>query len=157
MRDDVVTQIAGGLAGRLRSLVMVIDRLDRLESGSGKWMSRFATAELESAASEMTLRAFRTSADATNFAILHTLAAQESWAMRHLIEVVGNGRLTLSERLNDLVQVGLVARMIDTDHVQITAAGANIVQLLNEVTAEVTAQYQAQQSTSKSSRRPTNY
>ena len=140
MSDEYIAHVAGGLAGRLRSLVIALDRLDRLESGSGQWLSGFAEAELEESATALTLRALQTSADPANFAILNALAG-DSQAIDHLIETTGIGRLVLSERLNDLVQVGLATRLIDTDHAQITAAGASLVHLVNQIVTEVTGQY----------------
>jgi DNA-binding HxlR family transcriptional regulator len=127
------SEIAAGLAGRLRSLVLVLDRLDRLESGSGEWLAEFAKDELPEAALTMTLKALQTSADSANFKILKALESNESQKMADLMEMTGNGRLQLSERLNDLVQVGLASRLIDTDHAQITAAGAAMVELIEEI------------------------
>lgn len=140
MSGEFVAQVAGGLAGRMRSLAIALDRLDRLESGSGEWLSGFAEAELAEAAKALTLRALRTSADSANYAILAALA-DDSRAIDQLIETTGIGRLVLTERLNDLVQVGLATRMIDTDHAQITAAGASLVRLVDQIIAEVTEQY----------------
>lgn len=143
MIDEIVTPVAGGLTGRLRSLVIALDRLDRLESGSGEWLSGFAEVELAEAATALTLRAFQTSTDPENFVILTALAADDSQAIGQLIETTGIGRLVLSERLNDLVQVGLATRLIDTDHAQITAAGASLVHLVRQIATEVTGQYLA--------------
>jgi DNA-binding HxlR family transcriptional regulator len=143
MSDELIAHIAGGLVGRLRSLVVALDRLDRLESGSGEWLSGFAGAELPEAATALTLRALHASADPANFTILTALTADDSQAIDRLIETTGVGRLVLSERLNDLVQVGLATRMIDTDHAQITAAGASLVHLVDQIITEVTEQYLA--------------
>lgn len=142
--NAILLPIAHGLAGRLRSLVLALDRLDRLESGSGEWRAGFAGAELSEAATALVLRALRTGAEPTNFSILTVLAATDTKALGYLIEVTGLGRLVLSERLNDLVQVGLVTRLIDTDHAQITAAGASMVRLVNEIVAGVKEGYLAQ-------------
>jgi hypothetical protein len=43
--------------------------------------------------------------------------------------------------LNDLVQVGLATLLIDTDHAQITGAGASLMRLIDALIAEVAAQY----------------
>ena len=142
--EELVFPIAAGLAGRLRSLVIALDRLDRLESGSGDWRNHFITGELSEAATAFTLRALRTAADPLNFTILKALVSDESHTIDHLLEVAGVGRLVLSERLNDLVQVGLVLRLIDTDQAQATASGAAMVQLLDEIRSAVIAQYMAQ-------------
>ncbi|MFQ5614080.1 MAG: hypothetical protein ACE5H9_18315 [Anaerolineae bacterium] len=145
--DEALAAVAAGLAGRLRSLVLALDRLDRLESGSGGWLSSLDDAELSEAAAELTLRALRTVADPGNFAVLKALAPADSQSMGWLIETTGLGRLALSERLNDLVQVGLVTRLIDTDHVQITAAGAGMVHLIEALAAGVIEQYSQRRKT----------
>lgn len=137
MNDDLISQIAGGLAGRLRALVMTQDRLDRLESGSGQWREGFVAEELPESASFLTLRVLHTVGDPTNFTILQLLATADSQTIPALIAETGVGRLVLSERLNDLVQVGLVTRLIDTDHAQITAAGASIVRLVKQMANQI--------------------
>jgi DNA-binding HxlR family transcriptional regulator len=133
--------IAGGLAGRLRSLVAVQDRLDRLESGSGTWLATFEAEELPEMATELTLRALRTVANPTNFTVLKALATGDSRSLDQLMALTGCGRLVLSEQLNDLIQVGLAMRLIDTDHAQITAAGAGIIRLVETLSAEVAQQW----------------
>ncbi len=142
--DNVTATIAAGLAGRMRLLAQSLDRLDRLESGSGAWLSRFDVDELPFAAEDLTLRGLRTAADPTNFSILKTIALVDSQSIDAVMSATGLGRLVLSERLNDLVQVGFVARLIDTDHAQITGAGAGVVQLVEALAAEVSAQFRAQ-------------
>lgn len=142
LTDDLITIVAGGLAGRLRSLSIALDRLDRLESGSGTWLAKFKAEELPEAATELILRALRVSADPTNFAILQALATEDSRSLTQLIDLTGLGRLSLSERLNDLVQVGLAVRLIDTDYAQITAAGASLVRLVEALTVELAQQYE---------------
>lgn len=139
--DRNLDNIAEGLAGRLRSLVVVLDRLDRLESGSGEWLTGFAEGELPEAAEAMTLRALQTASDPANYAILKALGAGESSKIGDLLAVTGYGRLSLTERLNDLVQVGLASRLIDTDHAQITAAGAAMSALIEQLVGQVMEQY----------------
>ncbi len=143
MNDEPITRVAAGLAGRLRSLVMAIDRLDRLESGSGLWLDGFNEAELAEAVTFLTLRALNTVSDPGNFALLKVLSVGESQTMSYLVETMGYGRLQLSERLNDLVQVGLAQRLIDTDQAQVTGAGAAIVHIVEQMIAETSAQYLA--------------
>ena len=136
-----IKQIVGGIAGRLRSLVSVIDRLDRLESGTGDWLSGFNENELENAAHEMTLRTLRTGSDTINFTILKALAADQSVTIPDLIQATSLQRLALTERLNDLVQVGLATRLIDTNHAQITDAGVNFVQMIEGISQAVLQEY----------------
>lgn len=131
-------ELSAALALRLRDIARTLDRLDRLESGTGEWLTAQDDAALAGAAREMTLRALRAAADPTNFALLSFLAAHTSAPLGELERASGRGRLALNERLNDLIQVGLAARNIDTDQVQGTAAGAALVGLIESI-GEATA------------------
>ncbi|MBI3764804.1 MAG: hypothetical protein HY260_23435 [Chloroflexi bacterium] len=125
--------LSTALALRLRDIARMIDRLDRLESGTGAWLASQQNGELNSAAREMTLRSLRAAADATNFAILSFLSTHTTASTAELETASGLGRLAVTERLNDLVQVGLVGRNIDTDQVQGTAAGAALMGLIENI------------------------
>lgn len=133
-----LTDLSSALALRLRDIARLLDRLDRLESGTGEWLASQGEGALREAATDMTLRALRAAADPTNFAILAFLSAHTSAPMAELETATGFGRLALAERVNDLVQVGLAGRNIDTDHVQGTAAGAALVGLIHNI-GEATA------------------
>jgi len=138
---NLMTHLAAGLAGRLRSLVLMLDRLDRLESGSGNWLADFEADELPEAAAELTLRALRAVANPNTFTLLTALAGNDTHSIAQLMAITGFGRLALSERLNDLVQLGLAIRLIDTDHAQITPAGAAMLQLIEVLQSGVIEQY----------------
>ena len=99
MTEDLTQQIAAGLAGRLRSLVLVIDRLDRLESGGGDWLARFAEDELAETTLVLTLRALATVANRDNFRVLAALVGSDSLGMGELMAVTGNGRFYNLHRL----------------------------------------------------------
>ncbi len=133
-----LTDLSSALALRLRDIARLLDRLDRLESGTGEWLASQGEGALREAATDMTLRALRAAADPTNFSILTFLSAHTSAPMAELEVATGFGRLALAERVNDLVQVGLAGRNIDTDHVQGTAAGAALVGLIHNI-GEATA------------------
>jgi len=133
-----LTNLSSALAMRLRDIARMMDRLDRLESGTGEWAASLKNGELKSAATEMTLRALRVTSDPTNFTLLTFLATHESASTADLEKSVSVGRLALIERVNDLIQVGLAARNIDTDQTQLTAAGAAVVELINSI-ADATA------------------
>jgi hypothetical protein len=124
------------LALRLRDIARMLDRLDRLESGTGAWLTSQQEGDLAAAATEMTLRAVRVAADPTNFAILSFLSRRASAPMAELEQASRLGRLALTERVNDLVQVGLSGRNIDTDQVQGTAAGAALVEWINGISEQ---------------------
>ncbi len=133
-----LTDLSLALAMRLRDMARMLDRLDRLESGTGEWLAAQGDGALQEAATDMTLRALRAAADPTNFALLTFLAAHATAPMMELEKATGLGRLLLSERLNDLIQVGLAGRNIDTDQAQISAGGAALVGLINSI-SEATA------------------
>lgn len=128
-----LADLSSALAMRLRDIARMMDRLDRLESGTGEWAASLQNGELKSASTEMTLRALRVASDPTNFALLAFLSTHESASTADLEKSVSVGRLALIERVNDLVQVGLAARNIDTDQIQNTAAGAAVVGLINSI------------------------
>ena len=134
-----LADLSTALALRLRDLARLLDRLDRLESGTGGWLASQRPEELSSAATDMTLRALRVAAEPTNFALLNRLAGAGALATVELEQAAGLGRLALGERLNDLVQVGLAQRNIDPDQVQATQAGAALVGLINTI-SQTTAQ-----------------
>ncbi len=133
-----LTDLSSTLAARLRDLARLADRLDRLESGTGGWLSAQSEGDWNAAATDMTLRALRAAADPINFSILTFLSTQPSVPFAELEKAVGLGRLALTERVNDLVQVGLAGRNIDTDQVQGAAGGAALVGLINSI-GEATA------------------
>ena len=122
----------------MRDIARMLDRLDRLESGTGEWLTSQDDASLKEAARDMTLRGLRSAADPINFAILNHLAVHSSVPLADLETATRLGRLALSERVSDLVQVGLAGRNIDTDHVQATSAGAALVGWINSL-VEATA------------------
>jgi len=128
-----LTDLSAALAFRLRDIARMLDRLDRLESGTGEWLAKRQSEDWQSAATEMTLRALRVAADPTNYAILAFLSLHASAPVAELENATGLGRLALAERINDLVQVGLAGRNIDTDQVQGTAAGAALTGLINSI------------------------
>ncbi len=133
-----LTDLSTALAFRLRDLARMLDRLDRLESGTGDWLASSQDGDWQAAATEMTLRALRVAADPTNYAILSLLLVRASAPVAELEKATGLGRLALAERINDLVQVGLAGRNIDTDQVQGTAAGAALTGLISSI-SEATA------------------
>ncbi len=138
MMAQELDDLALALALRLRDIARMLDRLDRLESGTGAWLASQQGGDWVAGAIEMTLRALRIAADPTNFAILAFLSKHTTTPIAELEQAAGLGRLALSERMSDLTQVGLAGRNIDTDQVQATAAGAALVGLIDSI-GEATA------------------
>ena len=125
--------VSHALAVRLRNIARHLDRLDRLESGSGTWMQDQTSADIEEASRQMTLRVLRTVADPINLSLITYLISKTTTTVADLQTHSGLDRLTLNERLNDLVQVGLAALEIDTNHVQVSEAGVALVGLITDI------------------------
>ncbi len=130
-----------GLAGRVKDIALVLHRLDRLEAGDGRWLGEFVADQSVrfDAAQEVLLRAFGVVSDRINWAILQELAAHETCPLGRLAGATGLGRFALVERLNDLVQVGLASRLLDTDSAQVTPAGLALYRLVSYCSQEVSA------------------
>lgn len=138
--DLELSALAQTMARRLRDIARMLDRLDRLEVGSGSWLSEQDEENLATSALGMTLRTFRVAADSHNFQILKHLAERDTSPVSKVQDMIQLDRMTLSERLNDMVQVGLIVREIDTDHVQISSAGKAMVTIIAQI-QEKTSQF----------------
>jgi DNA-binding HxlR family transcriptional regulator len=125
---DVRDAIRDGLTDRVRNLLRGLDRRDRLESATdfAGWLSRQSTAELEDTAREMLLRALRCAADPVNYSILRRLDPMDPVSVPALMSRCGLGRVALSERLNDLAQVGLVSREMIDDQIRATSLALGV-------------------------------
>ncbi len=86
-------------------------------------------ADAESVAREFVLRALRASADATNYRIMLTLT-DEDLAFRELCTRIDLGHAAVWERVNDLIQSGLVARALEHDRTGLTPAGQGLVEFI---------------------------
>lgn len=130
---DDLALILGESAADMMSLYMsVIDREDRLESGTGEWLASFIgePAERKAAGRESVLRALRMASDATNFDILKSLSNGVGTPIEDLVGASGLSRLALAERIGDLVSAGLAAKLPEANQVVGVPAGAAIVKLV---------------------------
>jgi DNA-binding HxlR family transcriptional regulator len=85
--------------------------------------------DTESVAREFVLRALRISADAVNYRIMSTLMV-EDLAFRDLCSRLDVGHAAVWERVNDLIQAGLVARALEHDRTGLTPAGQGLVEFI---------------------------
>jgi len=117
----------------IRLHMSVIDREDRLESGTGSWLSSFAGdgTVRSAAARESVLRSVHTATDATNFLILSSLSEGVGTPIETIERVTGLSRLPLAERIGDLVSAGLAVKIPEANQVAGTPAGTAIVGLVN--------------------------
>jgi len=115
----------------------VLDREDRLESGTGSWKESFdadPTAR-HLAARESVLRTIQIASNPECFSILEALHTPENLSTGELVETTGLGRLTLQERVGDLVSAGLVSKVPEADQVRITTGGHALAELIRRAVA----------------------
>ncbi|MDK1018404.1 MAG: helix-turn-helix domain-containing protein [Actinomycetota bacterium] len=138
-KEDDPTARALGLdvAGILRYQADVLDREDRLESGTGRWRESFQTDQTARhlAAKESVLRTIQIASNPECFRIIEALHTSENLTSSELVEITGLGRLTLQERIGDLVSAGLVSKIPEADQIVITAGGHAIAELVRRAAA----------------------
>lgn len=138
-REDDPTARALGLdvAGILWYQIDVLDRENRLEVGTGAWKKSFQddpTAR-HLAARESVLRTFQIASNPECFSILEALHGAENLTTNQLTEATGLGRLTLQERVGDLVSCGLASKIPEADQVAITSGGQAMAELVRRAIA----------------------
>jgi hypothetical protein len=141
--------IAEDLWQQFRLLAMVIDRTDSFvgmtpagaavenlsgEQISSRWLSALANnlEEIKAIAGDLVSRALRTALAPENFAILLKLQEQPAVPFSELMTATQLNRLSLNERINDLVQVGLAIKDVQTGQVQGTKAAEAIVDFIQQ-------------------------
>jgi len=138
-REDDLTARAIGMdvAGVLRYQISVLDREDRLESGTGDWKGSFRSdpTERELAARESVLRTMQIVSNPECFSILEALHGPENLTTSQLVEATGLGKLPLQERIGDLVSAGLASKVPEADQVLITSGGHAVTELINRAIA----------------------
>ena len=139
--DDLTAKAVGREVASIVGYHMsVLDREDRLESGTGEWRQSFIgdAAERLATAQGSVLRTLQMAFDTRYFVILEALAGPGHLKTGELATRAGIGRLTLQERVSDLVSGGLAAKVPEADQVSISSAGAAVVELVHGA-AEVAA------------------
>jgi Winged helix-turn-helix DNA-binding len=132
LADDLAAMLGETAAEVLRLHMSVIDREDRLESGTGGWRLAFVAdgPARNDAVKEAVLRALRTALDPVNFEILGQLSANTGTPIEELSKKVGLGRLPLAERIGDLVSAGLVSKIPEANQVAGSTLGVAVVDLV---------------------------
>jgi hypothetical protein len=136
--DNLAARAIGlGVAGMLRYQIAVLDREDRLESGTGDWRKAFTQDADESsdAARESVLRAVQMAVAGGYFEILDALYDDGHLKMPDIADRLDIGALTLQERVSDLVSAGLANKIPEANQVAITPSGAAVVTIVRGATA----------------------
>jgi hypothetical protein len=140
--DDALGRILGQSASEIMRLhISVIDREDRLESGTGEWLTslRADPGKRRAASEESVLRALKMASDATNFRILQSLTDGVGTPVEEIAKESGLNRLALAERIGDLVSAGLAAKIPEANQVAGVPAGTALVQLVESATTHAAA------------------
>jgi predicted transcriptional regulator len=132
-QEDLAARAIGlGVAGMLSYQMAVLDREDRLESGSGAWREGFVgdADQRRAAARGSVLRAIQMAVASEYFEILDALYDDGHSKMPDIAKTLNIGALTLQERVSDLVSAGLANKIPEANQVAITPAGAAVVTLV---------------------------
>ena len=138
----VSPDLARGLAARLRDALQAADRLASFsfngESGDAP-APQLVDGEELATSHDFVLRVFRGACERGNAQILGTVvnAGDQGAGVDRLAADLGLTRMATLERVNDLIQLGLVARDLPQDVVRATPAGEGLLELLSELEIEV--------------------
>ncbi len=130
--------ILAGLVDRVRSLLLALDRRDRLETAGefAGWLQQQTREQLDDIAREMLLRALRCAGDPVNYRILQRLDGLDAVDAADLLRDTDLRRVALSERLNDLAQVGLISRDTVDDQVRGTSLAVGVQAVVERMAVE---------------------
>ncbi len=134
-------ELARGLAARLRD---ALDAAVRLASFSfeenGPPPPELIDGQESGVARDFVLRAVAGASDPSNHRLLVAAHAEEEAGgvtVERLCELLELPRLAITERVNELIQLGLAARDLKRDTVVCRPAGAALTELLVELEGEV--------------------
>lgn len=134
--DRHLDAVVRGLTDRVRTLVLAMDRQDRLETAGEfvGWLEDQAkTGRLTEVTQEMLLRALRVASDPINLGMLRRLDPLVAVGIADLVRQTGLTRVAVSERVNDLVQAGLATRELIGDEVRATPLTGGLLEVLAEI------------------------
>ena len=125
-----------GLVRRIRDVLLVAERVGSFSftgEPSEPTRASLTDEEIDEAARDFVLRALAVSSDPLNHQILTRSCVEGGVTVEQLSKDLGAGALVISERTNDLLQLGLTARALDSGLVRATEAGEAIVAMVDRV------------------------
>ena len=87
---------------------------------------------LDESALEVLLRGLRAVGDPVNFRLLEMLGPLESVGLPEMMKATGLGRVAVSERVNDMVQVGLATREMIDGQIRATPLATGLCALVRQ-------------------------
>lgn len=139
-------ELAEGLWFRLRDIALVADRLESFTFAPDRQaddLSPGALGDLQApdrralVARDLVLRVFQVGLNEPNYRILLRLRGSDPVPLSELAALLGVSRIGLVERINDLMQVGLVSRVLETDSVQSARVADGLLALVDYVASRL--------------------
>ncbi len=147
--SETAQAIAEDLYQRFRLLALVMDKADSFvgmtpagmpaqnhtgEQAPARWLKSLIENhdEMRAIANDLVLRAFRVALEPTSFTILLKLREQPAVSFADLMHTTQLNRLSLHERINDLIQAGLAGKDMQAGQVQGTKAAMALVDFVQE-------------------------
>jgi hypothetical protein len=138
MNQEADAAIMAGLVERVHSLLLGLDRRDRLETADEfvGWLQRQTREQLDDIARGMLLRVLRCAGDPVNYRILERLDLLNAVNAADLMPTTGLDRVAVSERLNDLAQVGLISQDLVDGQVRGTSLAIGVRALVERISVQ---------------------
>lgn len=138
----VAPGLARALAARLRDAAAAGERLASFtfEGGGAAPGPELRDGEELAAAHDFLLRVLRGVGDPLNWRVLAAVAGsdeEDAITLDALADMLELPRLTIGERVNELIQLGLAARDLEHDTVVASPAGNGMFELVCELDAEI--------------------
>lgn len=128
-----VAALVEGLWRRVRDVLLVAERVGSFtfsEQQEEPERAALTDAEIDAAAKDFVLRALAVTSDALNHVILTRSCTPDGVVIDELAKELATGSLVVSERVNDMLQLGLIARELDSGRARATPAGEAIVSVV---------------------------
>jgi hypothetical protein len=135
---EVVSDLARGVAARVRAMTVALDRLSALDETRGP-QHMPTPGEAEAAARQVLRKALQAAADPCTYGMLRAACETEGLTLEAAAQQIGCGRLAAMDRLYDLVQAGLLSGSVGLETLVPTDAGQALVRLVEGCAEEVVA------------------
>jgi len=135
--------VAKGLAARIADVEATLQRYASFafRTDAAPASAAGTGGDAPAVARDLVRRALAALADPLNDRLVRRLAEGDA-TLAELADVAALPRLVVWERVNDLVQVGLVRHALEGDRAGLTVAGAALADLVDELAAEIAEQGQ---------------
>ena len=140
--EDLVAELARGIAARYARTLRAIDRLDALDGRSGPLASeelRDDPGAADGLARELVARLLRVAADARLAPLLGALVADGEQSLAAIAVGQRASRLAVLRRADDLVDAGLADRDPERDTLAATPLGIALAAFLDQIQSATAA------------------